>query len=114
MPEDTCNECSLQATPTRWREAHRDQLQDWSTVKVVLLYRFSLQNEVLRNIPIYNGCTSPQDHVAHYSSIWRADGLASGNAASYIHSFFEKYSASLVFTSDFSFFFTYEKMAHVI
>lgn len=40
-----------------------------------MLYQFSPPNDILSNIPIYNGRTSPQDHVAHCSFVWRVDGL---------------------------------------
>lgn len=59
---------ALQVTPVIWWEAHQDQLQEWNIVKIVLLYQFSPLNELLRNIPIYNGRTSPQDRVMNCCS----------------------------------------------
>jgi len=61
---------ALQETPTSWWAAHPDQLQYWSTIKVVLLYEFIPPNEICSRIPAYDGCTFLQEHVEHCCSIW--------------------------------------------
>lgn len=66
---------SLQETPAIWWETHQDQIQYWSTIKAVSLYRFLPPNEILHKIPTYDGRTCPQEHVEHCCFIWEVDGL---------------------------------------
>jgi len=60
----------LQESRASWWAAHLDQLQDWSTIKVVLLYQFIPPNEICSRILAYDGRTFSQEHVEHCCSIW--------------------------------------------
>lgn len=60
----------LQETRASWWAAHPDQLQDWSTINVVLLYQFIPPNEICSRILAYDGRNLSQEHVEHCCSIW--------------------------------------------